>query len=311
MEWKQIFIENYKVKLALFVMAVFLWFFVVSSREYVQVMKVPLRVVNFSSDKLFLEDPPPSVQVRFRGKGTSLLLLYIFGDVHLSLDLLNIKSSFDYPLRIDQVEWATGLDVQILDIVYPDTVKVRLDEKLERKLAVKPLLLVIPAEGYTLSGDTVVMPDTVMAIGAKTELEKLEYAHTQARTIEGASNSFNIKLPLSAQQQRTVRFEPAVVNLSVNIEKIAEREIFALPVQVKGNYSLRIRVQPSAVSIRVRGAASLVNRLTDQEIPIHVEINRATPDSAALIPTVTLPRGVTLLEVKPPAVQILFNGRHI
>jgi YbbR domain-containing protein len=311
MEWKQIFIENYKVKLALFVMAVFLWFFVVSSREYVQVMKVPLRVVNLPDEKLFLEEPPSTVQVRFRGKGTSLILLYIFGDVHLSLDLLNVKYSFDYPLRIDQVEWATGLDVQILDIVYPDTVKIRLDDKLERKLAVKPLLLVIPAEGYIQFGDPAVEPDSVKAIGAKSELEKMEYALTQARTVEGATNSFNIKLPLSAQSLRTVRFDPAVVNLTVNIEKTAEREISALPVRVKGNYSFPIRVQPPEVSIRVRGAASLLNRLTEQDIPVNVEISRATPDSAALIPIVNLPRGVTLLEMKPPAVQVLFNGRRI
>ena len=254
---------------------------------------------------------PSSGQVRFRGKGTSLILLYIFGDVHLSLDFLNVKSSYDYPIRMDQVEWATGLDVQILDIVYPDTVRVRLDEKLERELAVKPLLLVIPAEGYTLFGEITVEPDTVKAVGAKTELEKLAYVQTPARTIEGATNSFNIKLPLSAQQMRTVRFDPEVVSLTVNIEKIAEREISSLPVRVKGNDTIPVRVQPSEVSIRVRGAASLVNRLTVQEIPVTVEINRTTPDSASQIPIVNLPRGVTLLEVNPPMIQVLFDGRRL
>ena len=78
MNWRRLLFENYGAKLALLLMAVFLWFFVVTSREYHHVLNVPINLVGMKEDKVYLETPASTARVNFKGKGTSLLLLSLF-----------------------------------------------------------------------------------------------------------------------------------------------------------------------------------------------------------------------------------------
>jgi len=134
MFWRSIIFQNYRAKIALLLMAVFLWFFVVSSKEYVQVLRVPVCTLNLQPDKVFLKAPPTYAQVRFRGRGTSLILLALFGDAHINLDLAAAKSSQNFHLTLDQVHWASSIDVQAMEIVPPDTIRIQLgDRQAERK----------------------------------------------------------------------------------------------------------------------------------------------------------------------------------
>ena len=129
MTWRTLIFENYKAKIALFLMAVFMWFFVVSHREYIQVMKVPVRAVNLSSGRMLRRGLPPFAEVRFRGRGTSLLLLSLFGDPSLKLDL-SLPGDFHviHP-SLELVDWSSAIEVQALDVVSPDSILVELENR--------------------------------------------------------------------------------------------------------------------------------------------------------------------------------------
>lgn len=307
MNWRRFFFENYTAKLALLLMAIFLWFFVVTSREYDQMMSVPLRLTNLKEEKVLLEDPPATAEVRFRGKGTSLLLLGLFGDVHLNLSLSTISYYYDYPTRLDQVKWAPGISVQLVEIINPDTVHIRLDDEVERSVQVKPMLSVLPADEHILIGSFQCAPDTVLVRGPKSIVEDLKYIPTQVKSVENATGSVNSKLDLIPPEGASVSLEPSEVRVSVKVEKVRTKEILEVPVNVihclpdKPGYS-----EPASVNIKVKGAKSLLEDLSRENIMISVSA-RSEPDSArAPIPIVHLPEGIELVELIPDTVRIIY-----
>jgi hypothetical protein len=129
MNWRRLLFENYQAKIALFLMALFLWFFVVSSREYVQVMRVPVRALNLPGDRALMDKLPAYAEVRFRGKGTSLLLLELFGEPHLNVDLSSPSYFYWILPGLDQVDWSPAIEAQALEIVSPDTIWVSTEER--------------------------------------------------------------------------------------------------------------------------------------------------------------------------------------
>jgi hypothetical protein len=309
MDWRSIFFKNYKVKIALFLMAVFLWFFVVTSRNYNQILKVPVKLVNLKENKVFLNQPAKYAEVRFHGKGTSLLLLSLFGDAHFTLDLSTINYYYDFPLTLDQLRWASGINVEAVEIVTPDTVHVRIDDLMERVLKVKPMLTVVPAEKYVITGTMEVMPDTVLLRGAESVIKDLKFVPTQGRLVEKATGTVNLKLDLILPEEGIVSAEPSAVRVIVNVEKIITRNIADVPVKVihcepdKPGYAV-----PRQVEIKVQGAESLINKLVADSILISVSALSTPSPTGAYKPVVHLPENVELVEMIPDTVSIEYRA---
>lgn len=308
MNWRRFFFENYTAKLALLLMAIFLWFFVVTSREYDQVINVPIRLTNLKEGKVFLEDPPSHAEVRFRGKGTSLLLLGLFGDVHLGLNLSTINYFYDFQTRLDQVKWAPGIAVQIMEILGPDTVHIRLDDEIERPVKVKPMLAVSPAQEHMVIGPMETAPDSVLVRGPESIVKHLDYIPTQVKRVENATGPVNARLDLIPPEQGKISLDPPSVRISINVERIRTREILAVPVHVihclpnKPGFS-----KPLTVDIKVRGPKSFVDELNRDKVMVSVSAQSAPDSSGIHRPIVHLPEGVELVSITPDSVRITYR----
>ncbi|RJP79755.1 MAG: hypothetical protein C4524_04660 [Candidatus Zixiibacteriota bacterium] len=305
MNWRRIIFDNYKAKAAILLMALFLWFFVVSSRIYVQTLDVPLQIHNLKPDKVLVEDLPEEVAVRFRGRGTALLLLGLVGRPRLELDLSGINRYYEFPLRPEQVNWAMSIDVQPVEVVYPDTVSVILDDVVRQSMAVRPMLMVHPADNYLLTGAPHCDPDTVTVQGARSVLAEMKYAPTKARTVENVTGSVDMKLELLRPTRGQVVFDPPAVQVRAEVEKIKEKGIGGVPVALRSLHSdLKGYAEPARVDLVVRGAASLVENLVSGQISVLVEVKGTGPGMEECTPVVSLPEGVSLIKVNPPSIQV-------
>lgn len=307
MNWRNFFLKNFTAKLALLLMATFLWFFVVTSREYDQILSVPINLINIKENKVFLEIPPGTAEVRFHGKGTSLLLLTLFGDTHINLNLETISRYYDYPLRLEYVEWATGISVQAMEILSPDTVRIRLDDELVRKVRVQPMLTVIPADGHILLGKLECVPDSVTVQGPKSILHDLNVVSTNVRTFQDATSTISQRLDLILPEGSTISADVTTVKATVKVEKVITKEITDVPVNVinclpdKPGYS-----EPPTVNIRVKGAKSLLADLRRDNLMVSVSAQEPPTSSGVTTPVVHLPETVELVEISPDTVRIIY-----
>lgn len=307
MNWRRFFFENYRAKIALFLMAIFLWFFVISGREYDQVLSVPLRIVNLKENKVFLQKPPSHAEVLFHGSGSSLLLLSLFGDVHLTMDIGTINQYYDFPLRLDHVKWASGVNVKPTEILYPDTVHIRLDDLMERFLRVKPLLTVKPTAGFAVVGQAHSDPESVSVRGPGSVLQDLKSINTQSKVVENVSSPVTTKLDLVPPEGNEIYLNPATVRAAVAVERIGEKEIASLPVQVlnppRGKQGIS---QPPLVSIKVRGAQSLLDNLSEDSVSVYVNAGGGSAEDGSFIPQVKLPPGIELVFCRPARLNVTF-----
>lgn len=83
----EILTRHYKVKLVSFLMALFLWFYVVTDNTYQYEMTVPVRVANLAEDRAILSDLPREAVIRVEGTGKALIGLMLSGDAWLTVDL--------------------------------------------------------------------------------------------------------------------------------------------------------------------------------------------------------------------------------
>ena len=101
---KGAFFRNYKVKISVFLIAVFLWAFIMIGAEYDASFNIPLTIVGKKPGKTLVEPIPSTVKVQCKDSGKQLLMFQFFSDAHLQLDVSTINYFFDYPLRDDQIQ---------------------------------------------------------------------------------------------------------------------------------------------------------------------------------------------------------------
>lgn len=309
MNWRDIFFKNYQAKTALLLMAIFLWLFVVTSRDYTQILNVPIELINLKENKVFLNNPPQSAQVRFHGKGRSLLILSLFGDAHFKVDISSINYYYNYPLRLEQLQWASGIDVTAMEIIAPDTIHIRIDDVIERTLKVKPMLTVTPAKKYIITQRTQTMPDTVVIRGAKSVLEDLKYVPTEAKSIAKATGPVNVVLNVIVPDKGIVSVEPNVVRAVVQVEKIETRTLNNVPVQVIHCEPDKPGIAvPGTVTIKVIGAASLLKEMDRNSVLISVSAKGTPSEAGGFRPVVHLPENVELVEMIPDSVMIEYRS---
>ncbi len=305
MSWRKLIFDNYKAKIALLIMAGFLWFFVVSSSEYEQTLSVPVRLVNLREGKVFLQNPPRTVRVHFQGKGTSLLLLSLFGNLRLELDLANVNYAYAYPLKADQVKWASAINIRVLEILAPDTVMVRLDDKCERRLPVRAQLQVVPAADHVLLGEVICSPDSVLVTGANSIVKAMDFVLTQVQEVREASSPVSVKLALLQPNAGKVELQPGAVTATATVEKITEKEIRSVSVVVREVKSgFEALSEPTTVDLRIRGPASLLDKLDNSTLSAQVHASHIDHGGAEAQPQVELPEGVILLSVNPSRVTV-------
>jgi hypothetical protein len=307
MNWRNFFLKNYTAKLALLLMAVFLWFFVVTSREYDQILSVPIKLINLRESKVFLEIPPSSAEVRFHGKGTSLLLLSLFGDSHIDLSLETINHFYDFPLRLEYVEWSTGVNVQAVEILHPDTVHIRLDEEIVITARVQSMLTVTPAEGYTKIGNPVCTPDSVTLTGPQSMLEDLKVINTTVKAITDADGNITQKLDLVLPGGNLIHSDATTVRTTVKVDKIIEKQLTEVPVNVVNCLPDKPgRAEPPTINLTIRGAKSLLADLNRDNLMVSVSAQEPLTSSGVLTPMVYLPESVQLIEMTPDTVRIIY-----
>jgi hypothetical protein len=306
MNWRKTIFDNYKAKLALFFMAVFLWFFVVSSREYLHSMRIPVTAISKPSNRVLLSALPALAEVRFRGKGTSLLLLGLFGNPHLNVDLSSPSYNFTLNPGVDQVDWNPAIEVQVVDVLWPDTIQIQMDDLIKRRVPVKPALTLKPASDYSQVTPFQVTPDSVTVTGARSKVQRLDYVLTQSKILEDVTDGIRVEMPLMAPPGSKLEFDPDIVKVRVLVEKVIEKQFSAIPIEITGlPRGMGAVATPDHASIRLRGASSRLDSLMREDVTITV--NATVPEGHGYPLQVALPDCVSLAEINPVFVSLVLS----
>jgi YbbR domain-containing protein len=303
--WRIIF-QSFSFKLAAIVMALLLWFHVATDKVYEHGHNFPLEMLNVPERLILAEEIPHEIDVKFRGKGKELLKLLLAEKKSVSIDAQEFKrGETDYSIKPEQVPIPEGLELRVTGILPSENLKVWLDYSMEKNLKVQPEIEILPAEGFDRVGELYYNPQEVTISGPRMWVRDLKEISTQEIVIEDANEPISDQVDLALPEGYNLVLSSPKVNFSQNVERIVERKISGLPVELTSVPRRRqITIEPDSVDVTISGTQSLLEEIGAEQLRVTVDCANAKKGETVKLPLeVMLPAKVTLKQALPDSIE--------
>ena len=295
-------------------LALLLWIFVVSQNEYTLILDLPIEARNLNVQKAHKEEVPPNASVRLRGTGRDLFksfLLKNFGGFKLVLDLEGISREYEFVLNEyfekfpQKVVLPLNYNLSFVEVVYPNRIKISLDDYSSKSVPIISNLHIKPAPGYIMVGNQIIKPEKIDIAGTKKELALINHIETINDTISGLTSFYSGEIKTKSLG-RLIKYSTNSVEISLDIQDISERIIVDVPVKIV-NIPKKIRVFPSpqTVSLTVIGGVNQISNLNPTDIKVIVDFNDWSHLKQFYEPKVSIPKNLLdWRDISPKNVEI-------
>jgi YbbR domain-containing protein len=262
---RRIFIEDWSLKLLSLAIAIVLWLLVTGQNQPVTAhVNVQLNFIRPPSLEIS-NDPPRTVDVMLTGSRNKL-------DDLTSLDLvatvdISDQRAGERVLRLAdkaQITLPQGIKV---DAFQPSAIPIRLEEIVDRQVAVEPKLEGKPADGFEIYA---VYPNkgSVSVRGPASRVNALQKVATEGVWLAGQKETFTASnVTLDVPDPKIDLLEP-MVNITVEIGERRVEKSFS-GVAVTGAHGGK--VQPATTSVTLLGIASFLDGLKAEELKVVVD----------------------------------------
>jgi YbbR domain-containing protein len=259
---RRIFLEDWSLKLLSLAIAVVLWLLVTGQNQPVTAhVNVQLNFIRPQALEIS-NDPPRTVDVMLTGSRNKL-------DDLTSLDLvatvdISDQRAGERVLRLAdkaQISLPQGIKV---DGFQPSAIPIRLEEIVDRQVAIEPKLEGKPPDGFEVYG---VFPNrgSVALRGPASRVSALQKVSTEGIWLDGHKESFSASnVAIDVPDPKIDLLEPVV---SVNIE-IGQRRIEKNYSGVAVSRADGGKVQPGTTSVTLLGVASMLDSLKPEDVKI-------------------------------------------
>lgn len=302
-------------KILVIIAAVLFWLLIISGQNYINVVELPLQVYEPRPDKSLGKVLPKKVSVRVEGPGRAIFLQNWFKKAGLILDVGTINnleriSLKDYfKNRPNQV--LLNEELTFLEVVYPDSIDVLVEDKISKKLPVKVNADISIKSGYIQVGKELVQEVTVE--GPEGLVNKIKSISTRPLLVEDADASLTLRAELINPNPDLLQLNPAAVNVNINIEMIGERMISGVPIAIRNRpQELQIRTIPETVSLQITGGNTQIQSLNAEDFTVYFDyLTQWLPNKHYYTPRVITPETVLdLLSISPERVEVVVTGNR-
>jgi len=294
-------LNNLKIKLIVLFIAFLVWFFVKIEDNYRYSFKIPLRVTNLESNRIIGNSIPKRIKITSWGKGRYLFLLMLRKDIFYNLDVSKVKKSANIVLDKDQIKLLREIEIEVLNIVAPETVKVVIKNLITRKVPIIPEVDVQTYPGYTIIDEIELNPDSVDIMGPDSEINSILSIHTENKKYKNIKRDLEKKIQLVPPKRKNVRLLTDEVNLFVDIQKLMEKPLSEIPVSVTNQPpNLKVTVIPSTLSLILEGGTDLLLNVTKQDVKAYIDYKKVhASKNKTHLAYIETPKGIRYRDVKP------------
>ncbi len=267
--------KNFKPMLGSILVAIVLWVMVATNENYDYQVTVPIELVRLAPHRALYELVPEKALVEIRGKGRSLLVLWFY-DLIFKLDLPDVKTSktIDLEEYLNTLDIPTALNIEILGIIEPKTINLKVDELVEVKKPIRIAGNIGVEDGYTLIGYTC-SPDSAQISGPKNLIRNIKELNTGILDFKTQTSRFDEDVNLVNPAPGLVKLETEIVTVGFDIQRLVERVIYDIPVHVI-NIPGRLVVEslPPKISLRIKGGEQIVAGINADEIQAEINFGK-------------------------------------
>ena len=290
--------KNIVFPIGAFLLAILLWLFVISGDQYTMMIDVPIEARNLNAQKTYLEEVPSYGSIILKGNGRDLFKSYIlqnYSEFKLVLDLDGISQEYEFILNEyfeknpRKVVLPPSYDVEFVEVVYPNRIKIRLDEIMDKKVPIISNVIKSIREGYIQVGETELSPDSLTIVGPMVELSKISAVYTYSDTLNDLHKFYKNKINL-IKTNKLIKYSTSKVNYFIDVQSISERIIVDIPIKVINKIkNIRVFPSPQTVSLTIVGGVNQIAAIKSSEISVVVDFNDWELEKNFYRPSVSIP----------------------
>lgn len=301
--------KNLKIKIIVLVLAILVWFYVITEKNYQYIVEVPIRPINLRSEKVILNNYPRAAKVKLWGRGKNLLSLMLERDIEVLVNLYNVNTRFHDQIRKQNVNIPRHSLVEVVGIVAPDSIEIILGKLVRKSVPIRSVINIKPHQGYTQVGKTRLIPDSVWIKGTEKNLGEISYVSTAPYNTQNRKNKLSDVVLLIPPEKKDVTIEKESVQFVTDIQKLMEKRITGVPVQVRnvpGN--LNVLVIPSHLGITLEGGVGLLANITEKDIVAYIDYRRKQgPNEIGHPAYIETPPGIRTRDVTPQKFKLILE----
>ncbi len=278
-------IKEWILKAISLCLAIFLWYFIVGEEQVDITITVPIEIINLPANLIISHQYKKNIEVTVRGPRSlvqELRTKNITRPVNLSdvspgtLIITNERDSISFP---------GGISVLRLQ---PTNTTLFIDELIQQKIPVKPILEGKPSAGYRVT-DVSVQPDRLNITGPLSILDDHSALKTYTINLDGLDRSTTIPVQLHLNPELIDLIGEPVVLVTITVqEKMIKKTVTGIPVNVH-NAHIPVKTIPSTIKV---------------EASIPENLFRDTPEPAMLFRASARPEGDDF----PQEVKVMVSG---
>ncbi|MCP4723422.1 MAG: hypothetical protein GY863_00225 [bacterium] len=299
------------------ILAFFLWLYVALNRTVTDDISCRLIPVNVIPGKTLTVDLPEYVNVSVTGQGLDLLLLHLFwkSEITFDLDMRSIRRYYIFNVKDERYLEKINLPrefreaISINGIISPDSILIRLEDIAVRKLPVGADNITLDLrDGYTIVGGLTFEPDSIEVSGPESSVEELTGIMTVEKEYQNKKSDFSDMINVRSIPTITFNIPGNEVEVIADIQKIGEKNIAAVPINVIGNPDSRqVEILPSTLNIIINGGVDHIKDLSVDDIYAYVNYDRGWRRDGEYIARVNieLPDYIISYEVSPQDFKVI------
>ncbi|TDN88719.1 hypothetical protein DET49_10841 [Salegentibacter sp. 24] len=211
-----------------------IWFFVQISKEYTQVIDIPVSYVNIPMDKTLSKNRPENLKLRIQDKGFAIWYYQLFKPtIKLDLGKATIDDGeliYNFEANREVLEDQVNINFEKARFIQ-EKIAIDYQPKKKKKIAVNPDIDLSYAVGYSANEPIKLRPDSVTVSGPENIIDTLQNLHTVYLKINDIKADIAGKVEIDTSNLGMLSFYTNEVAYSQNVEKFTEGNV-KVPVEV-------------------------------------------------------------------------------
>lgn len=307
MPFRRAITNNVHIKFAALAVGIVLWMFAKGEQDGTRLFSVPLVLRNIPEGLTTVEKTPASVDVLLQGDNKELVRLKLWGSPRAVVDMTGAEA--DHTLRVSlspaNVVLPSDAQVQVVEVRNPRNLDLEIDELVDRKVAVSPMFVGEPAEGFYIRGRAHSLPDSVFVFGPEAVVSGMTTVRTAILDIEGRRNRVDAARRVEFDDGWNLHAVPKEVRVLVDIEGTRVTTLAEVPMLFEHELGFEeATVFPETVELTLSGPDHLTLGLTASDVVVLIDAMGLPRGTHELIPEVSTPDGIEVHGVTPARVTV-------
>jgi hypothetical protein len=295
--------SNILLKITAVLLAVLLWFHVVSKKQYEYSLTLPVTEIDLPAGIGPVSGFPDSLVVQVSADGKRLMRTD-WKKAGLKIKATRLRRGINsLELNLETVSLVRADNVSLLELPGAGVVTVNLDRLDTLQVPIASRLSAATNGGAIyIAGKIVLTPDKTRVIGPAALLAQIDSIRTEPKTVNNGDSVHSLYLKLESPEG--VRLQNDSVLARVSFEKAAIRRFEPLPVAMGRNpLGGDADIEPDRVAVDIRCPESIIDTIASSSITALVNNDGSIRDGFLKV-EVIFPRRCTLLRVVPDSVRV-------